>query len=88
MEKTLGSTVEAQLNEQADSFFTALTAKVEHIRGDLIASMDDRKKSQEDQRLLLNSLEELEKPIPHLLGDSEAILKDVRGLLLGVGKVK
>lgn len=88
LEKTLGSTVEAQLNEQADSFFTALTAKVEHIRGDLIASMDDRKKSQEDQRLLLNSLEELEKPIPHLLGDSEAILKDVRGLLLGVGTVK
>jgi hypothetical protein len=50
--------------------------------------MDDRKKSQEDQRLLLDSLEELEKPIPHLLGDSEAILKDVRGLLLGVGTVK
>ena len=88
LEKTLGSTVEVQLTEQADSFFTALTAKVEHIRGDLIASMDDRKKSQEDQRLLLNSLEELEKPIPHLLGDSEAILKDVRGLLLGVGIVK
>lgn len=88
LEKTLSLTVEAQLNEQADSFFTALTAKVEHIRGDLIASMDDRKKSQEDQRLLLNSLEKLEKPIPHLLGDSEAILKDVRCLLLGVGTVK
>lgn len=88
LEKTLGLTVEAQLNEQANSFFFALREKVEHIRGDLIASMDDRKKSQKDQRLLLNSLEELEKPIPHLLGDSEAILKDVRGLLIGVGKVK
>ena len=88
MEKSVSVTIEAQLNEQANSFFTALKEKVEHIRGDLIASMNDRKKSQEDQQLLLSGLVKLEKPVPNLLKDSEALLKDVKNLLEKVGTDK
>lgn len=88
MGKSVSVTIEAQLNEQANSFFTALKEKVEHIRGDLIASMNDRKKSQEDQQLLLSGLVKLEKPVPNLLKDSEALLKDVKDLLEKVGTDK
>lgn len=88
MGKSVSVTIEAQLNEQANSFFTALKEKVEHIRGDLIASMNDRKKSQEDQQLLLSGLAKLEKPVPNLLKDSEALLKDVKNLLEQAGTVK
>lgn len=88
MEKSVGLTVEARLTEQANSFFTELKEKVEHVRGDLIASMNDRKKSQEDQQLLLSGLAILEKPVPNLLKDSEALLKDVKNLLEQAGTVK
>ena len=50
--------------------------------------MNYRKKSQEDQQLLLSGLVKLEKPVPNLLKDSEALLKDVKNLLEKVGTDK
>lgn len=88
MEKSVSVKIEAQLNEQTDMFFSVLREKVEHIRGDLIASMNDRKKSQEEQSDLLKSLSKLEIPVPGLLKDTEALAQQVKGLLSDAEVIK
>lgn len=88
MEKVVSKTIEVQLNEQTDSFFSVLREKVEHIRGDLISSMSDREKSQKEQNDLLGSLTKLERPVSGLLKDSEALVKEVKGLLAESGVEK
>lgn len=88
MESSINSTIESHLNEQTDSFFIALRDKVENIRGDLIANMSDRKKSQQEQRNLLKNLTKLEKPVPNLLLDAEALANDVKALLTASGPSK
>lgn len=88
MEKSVSVKIEAQLNEQTDMFFSVLREKVEHIRGDLIASMNDRKKSQEEQSDLLKSLSKLEIPVPGLLKDTEALAQQIKGLLSDAEVIK
>ena len=87
MEELAGTTVQADLSEQTDAFFSILREKVEYIRGDLIANINDRKKSQEEQESLVSNLSKLENPASHLLKDSEELGKDIKDLLYKAGEI-
>lgn len=88
MGESASATIEVQLTEQTEIFFSVLLEKVAHIRGDLIASMNDKKRSQEEQSELLRSLSKLECLIPDLLKDTEALAQDVKNLLADKGTTK
>lgn len=81
MDKLVDTTVQADLKEQTDSFFLVLREKIEHIRGDLIASMSDQQKDQATKERLVNNLGKLERPVPNLLKDSEALVNDIKELI-------
>lgn len=79
-ETSLGD-IERQLGEQVDAFFAALEKKIEHIRGDRIASQKIQEKTEGEKKILGEELTRLERPVPGLLRDSVELAKQVQALL-------
>ena len=72
-----------KLNQQKQEFFTVLNEKLQHIQGDLLASIADKERTQEEQAALLLEITELYREVPGLVQDTEALNHDIQQHLEG-----
>lgn len=72
-----------KLNQQKQEFFTVLNEKLQNIQGDLLASIADKERTQEEQAALLLEITELYREVPGLVQDTEALNHDIQQHLEG-----
>lgn len=65
------------LNDAVQQFFEELALKIEGVRADLQQGIDDGKKSQQQQRELLEALAQLRAPSAHLKEDADFVAAQV-----------
>ena len=75
--------VESPINAALEQFFGELQEKVEGLRGDLLQGVADKEKSKGEQDELLKALKSMNRNLPELQEDSEALQTDARGHLKG-----
>lgn len=69
--------IKSELDATTKYFFKSLREKIERIRGDLLAGLNDKRKSQDTQNSLVSVLTELAEPVPMLLNDSKELTEHV-----------
>lgn len=69
--------IKSELDATTKYFFKSLREKIERIRGDLLAGLSDKRKSQDTQNSLVSVLTELAEPVPMLLNDSKELMEHV-----------
>ena len=80
---SIESDIRDKLNQQKQEFFTVLNEKLQHIQGDLLASIADKERTQEEQAALLLEITELYREVPGLVQDTEALNHDIQQHLEG-----
>lgn len=73
--------VELPINAALESFFGQLEQKVEGLRGDLLQGVVDKEKSKREQDDLLTALKKMNRDLPALQEDSEALQSDTQNRL-------
>ena len=75
--------VEVPINTSLEDFFGELEKKVEGLRGDLLQGIADKEKSKNEQDELLKALKSMNRDLPALQEDSEALHNDAHNRLKG-----
>lgn len=73
--------VEVPINTFLEDFFGELEKKVEGLRGDLLQGIADKEKSKNEQDELLKALKSMNRDLPALQEDSEALCIDAHSRL-------
>lgn len=81
IENILIAEIERELIKEVESFFSILNETLVKVRGDLMTSIEDRKKTRAQQDFLLRELVRIRRPISNILEDSYGLIKDVKNIL-------
>lgn len=81
LEKSVVTSIQVPLKSGITKFFNDLKSTMEQIRGDLMQSLDDQKRSKSEQDALAKRLAGLKKNIPQIQKDSCGLKADVQPLL-------
>lgn len=81
LEKSVATSIQVPLKNGITKFFNDLKLTMEQIRGDLMQSIDDQKRSKSEQDALAKRLAALKKNIPQIQKDSCGLKADVQPLL-------
>lgn len=78
LEASTADTIEQPLMESLHAFFEQLVRSIESIRSDLLQSIRDQQRSQDEQKALSALLSDYKRNISPMKRDSEELLHDVR----------
>lgn len=77
MEKSINENINLEVKKNVDDFYSVFKTKVEHVYGDLVSSLVDREKTEEEQEAIINNIAQLERVLPSLSKDADLLEADI-----------